>query len=129
MTTNRVHRVLQYLGLKEDAPRNEVEKAWRLLGKDTRRQVTRLARHRKTHPDPQVSSVALAWARQKRSQLWTDLAITGVVVVVCVVLALLLSHWIHWAGWSAGAIGGAAGVSGSLLGQHWTAKRVDTANQ
>lgn len=129
MTTSRVHRALQYLGLEEGAPKNEVDKAWRMLGKDRRRQVARLARHRRAHPDPQVSSVALAWARQKRSQLWTDLAITAVAVILCVVLALLLSQWIHWAAWAGGAFAGAAAVPGSLVGEHWTAKRVETANR
>lgn len=129
MTTSRADRALQYLGLREDTSRNEADKAWRMLGKDTRRQVVRLARHHRVHPDPRVASVALAWARQKRPQLWRDFTITAVAVVVYVVLALLVSHWIHGAGWSGGGIAGGAAVSGIVLNEHWTARRVEAANR
>lgn len=84
MTTDRVHKVLQYVGLERPAPKNEVDRAWRMLGRKTQRQISRLGRRGRPHPDPQVRSVAIAWAKQKCSEFRAGMVASAVTVVVYV---------------------------------------------
>lgn len=127
-TTSRFHRFLQYLEV-EDGPQRQVDRAYRQLGSRMRREVVRMARQGRPHPDPYVSSVALAWARQMRSQIRRHLAVSAFGVVLFFGITLLVSSfWLH-----SPVLGSATFIAvlipASVLGQSRLAKKVEAANQ
>lgn len=127
-TTSRLHGFLQYLEV-EDGPQRRVDRAYRRLGSRTRREVIRLARQGRPHPDPYVSSVALAWARQMRSQLGSDLVTSAVGVILIFVAFWIASLWVHWLLIGPGGAFLAVFIPGTVLGQNRLAKKVEAANR
>ncbi len=76
-----------------------------------------------------MSSVALAWAKQKRSEFRGKLAasVAGF-AVACVVVASVFALWLHL-DIHREAIAAVAISLASIWGQHWLAKKVEAANQ
>jgi len=126
--TNRIHQLLQYLGLVA-GPQRQAEKAWWRVGRRQRRQVIRLARQGRPHPDPYVSSVAHTWARQTRSHLRGALAASAFGIVVYFGILWSLSLWFHWLVIDTGALVVVGVLPGTVLGQNRLAKKVEATNQ
>ena len=78
-----------------DGDRREVTARWRELPAATRRDVIKLARKRKPHPDAAVREVAAAYATaQVTRPVWLFLlAIIGAVAAVILFLRLIYDSW------------------------------------
>lgn len=127
-TTSRLHRFCQSLGI-EDGPQRQAERAWRKVGGRQRRQVIRLARQGRPHPDPYVSSVALTWARQTRFHLRSALALSALGIVLYFGILWTVSLWFHGIIIHSGAVVAVGVIPGSVLGLNRMAKKVEAANQ
>ncbi len=116
--------VLQFLGVADEA-QSEARKAWRRLNGRTRRQVVRLARHGRQHPDPKVSATALAWASEQHSQPLSRVAIGAVVFALSyVAVAWVFSLTLHWNFTQGSEIGGIVGAAATYLASTWIQQRL-----
>lgn len=78
---------------EEDLQGWKAARAWGRLGSNRQREVLKLAKQGKVHPDPDVAKVSLAWAHWILSQhaIWLTLGSVGLIVLV-IVGSILLWH-------------------------------------
>jgi hypothetical protein len=74
--------------------RTKMEQRWLVLPRRTRREVMRLARDGKTHPDPQVASVAEGWAQSVVERPASRMFLGTAYKVVALICVYALVYWL-----------------------------------